>query len=150
MTLLLALAITAAEPVGCPVPAIELAEPKADFAARFARGSDARRKTEAAARTGFRSACAKGLLHGDTIPKLSGVSVRRLLLENWPDANVALIEADQLTGGTGWRLMLGYPFVASDGSVNVPTAEEIEEAIYCAVRGATEQEQEESGRCLPD
>ena len=46
--------------------------------------------------------------------------------------------------------MLGYPFVASDGSLNVPTAAEIEEAIYCAVRGATEQEQADTGRCLPD
>ena len=98
----------------------------------------------------FRSACAKGLLRGDTIPKLSGVSAKRLFLENWPDANVVMIEADQLTGGTGWRLILGYSFVASDGSVNVPTAAEIEEAIYCTVRGATEQEQAEIGRCLPD
>ena len=86
----------------------------------------------------------------DTIPNLSEVSTKRLFLENWPDANVASIEADQLTGGTGWRLMLGYPFIGSDGSVNVPSAKEVEEAIYCAVRGATEQEQAEMGRCLPD
>ena len=150
MTLLLALAMAAADPAGCPVPAIELAEPKADFAARFSRTSDARRKTETAVREAFRTACAKKLITGATIPKLSGVTTERIFLENWPDANAALIEADQLTGGTGWRLMLGYPFVASDGSVNVPSPEEIEEAIYCAVRGATEQEQEESGRCLPD
>jgi hypothetical protein len=45
---------------------------------------------------------------------------------------------------------LEHPFVASDGSVNVPSAVDIEEAIYCAVRGATEQEQQESGRCLVD
>ncbi len=150
MTLWLALAMAAAGPAACPAPAVELAEPKGAFAARFASGSDARRKTESAARAAFKAACAKGLLRGDTIPKLSGVSAKRLFLENWPDANVAIIEADQLTGGTGWRLVLGYPFVASDGSVNVPSADEIEEAIYCAVRGATEQEQEESGRCLPD
>jgi hypothetical protein len=34
--------------------------------------------------------------------------------------------------------------------MNVPSAAEIEEAIFCAVHGASEKEQEESGRCLPD
>ncbi len=149
MTLWLALAMAAAGPAACPAPAVELAEPKGAFAARFASGSDARRKTESAARAAFKAACAKGLLRGDTIPKLSGVSAKRLFLENWPDANVASLESDQLRDGS-WRLMLGYSFVASDGSVNVPTAAEIEEAIYCTVRGATEQEQAEIGRCLPD
>ena len=146
----LVLTAPAGAPATCAIPAVQLAEPDKGFAAKFASGTAPRRRAEANVGEAFRAACSKNLIAGEAIPKLSGVPTRLIFLENWPDANVASIEADQLTGGTGWRLMLGYPFVAIDGSVNVPSADEIEEAIYCAVRGATEQEQEESGRCLPD
>ena len=150
LAVFLAMTAPGAGPAACAIPIVQVPAPDNNFAAKFADGSALRKRAEANVAAAFRSACAKGLLAGATIPKLEGVSTRQLFLENWPDANVASIEADQLTGGTGWRLMLGYPFVASDGSVNVPSAEEIEEAIYCAVGGATEQEQAETGRCLPD
>ena len=152
MTLLTAalLAISAPAPAKCTIPTLEVAGPDKALIVNFAPGTKASRQAEANVATAFAAACAKGLLAGSRIPSLDGVSTTQLALENWPDANVATLEADQLTGGTGWRLMLGYPFVASDGSVNVPSADEIEEAIYCAVRGATEQEQAETGRCLPD
>ena len=154
MSAILAVFIAMTAPGGgsaaCAVPTVLLPEVDNSFAAKFADGTAPRRQAEANVAAAFRSACAKGLLAGAVIPKLEGVSTSELFLENWPEANVASIEADQLTGGTGWRLMLGYPFIASDGSVNVPSADEIEEAIYCAVRGGTEQEQAETGRCLPD
>ena len=104
---------------------------------------------ESHVRAAFKSACSSGLLKGSTIPKLNGVSGRRLFLENQPAANVAVLEADQRRDGS-WRLFLGYSYVAEGKAVNVPTAAEIHEAIYCAVHGATPQEQAETGRCLAD
>ena len=47
-------------------------------------------------------------------------------------------------------MLLEYPFVTDFGKANVPSAADLHEAIYCAVKGATAKEEEESGRCLPD
>jgi hypothetical protein len=47
-------------------------------------------------------------------------------------------------------MVLEYPFLTTDGKTQVPTSNELEEAIYCAVVGATPEEQESSGRCLVD
>jgi hypothetical protein len=96
----------------------------------------------------FLRACRKGLLARESIFPLS-VGGGQLHLRNAPDANVPIFNADN-EPGRGWQLYLEYPFVAGDGSIKVPTADQVEEAIYCAVIGVTVEEQEESGRCLPD
>ncbi len=147
---LFAAAVLAAEPQQrCSAPIVMLTGDDKAFAVRFAAGTPRRRTTENAVRAAFKSACRHQLLTGSTIPKMNGVSTRRLFLENQPNANVAMLEADQRPDGS-WRLVLGYPFVGADRSVNVPSATEIQEAIYCAVRGASAQERARSGRCLPD
>ena len=133
----------------CRPPTVMLAGNDKAFTARFWYQTPRRRSVEDNVRAAFKSACKSGLLKGGTIPKLEGVSSRRLFLENQPNANVATLEADQRSDGS-WRLILGYPFVAADRSMHVPTAGEIQEAIYCAVVGATPEEQARSGRCLPD
>jgi hypothetical protein len=46
--------------------------------------------------------------------------------------------------------VLEYPFLTADGVTHTPSAAELGEAIFCAVQGASQQEEEESGRCLPD
>ena len=143
------MAFAASQPPSCPVPTVGLARADEAMTARYADGSPALRALEANVGKAFRSACAKGLIRGERVAQLSGASSRRIFLENWPDANVASLEADQLRDGN-WRLVLGYAFVASDGKVNLIKAEEIEEAIYCAVKGATKKEMKESGRCLVD
>jgi hypothetical protein len=96
-------------------------EASANFAAAYAR------------------ACKEGLLK--TRPLSPS---RRLVLVNAPDANVASIYTSK------GRAVLEYWFVTHDGKTHVPTAAELHEAIFCAVHGASEKEQEESGRCLPD
>jgi hypothetical protein len=144
LLLLSALAATAAEPVRCAPPTVMLSGNDKSFTVRFWAGTPRRRTMEDNVRAAFKSACKKQLLTGSTIPKLGGVSSRRLYLLNAPDANGASIYA------RSGRLMLEYPFVAADRSMNVPSAVEIEEAIFCAVHGASAKEQEESGRCLPD
>ena len=148
--LLLVAAFMAAEPQQrCTLPIVMLTGDDKAFTARFWYQTPRRRAVEDNVRAAFKSACKHGLLRGSTIPKLGGVSTRRLFLENQPNANVAMLEADQRPDGS-WRLVLGYPFVAADRSMHVPSATEIQEAIYCAVHGASAQEQARSGRCLPD
>ena len=137
-------AVAAAEPPRCSPPTVMLAGNDKELTVRFWAGTPRRRSLEDNVRAAFKSACKHGLLKGPTIAKLNGVSSRRLYLSNAPNANVASIFASK------GRLFLEYPFVAADRSMNVPTAAEIQEAIYCAVRGATKQEQATSGRCLPD
>ena len=150
VALLFAAAFMAAEPQQrCTVPIVMLTGDDKAFTARFWYQTPRRRTVEENVRAAFKSACRHHLLTGSTIPKLDGVSTRRLFLENQPNANVAMLEADQRPDGS-WRLILGYPFVAADRSVHVPSATEIQEAIYCAVHGASAQEQARTGRCLPD
>ena len=148
VSLLFAAAVLAAEPKqGCALPIVMLTGDDKAFTARFWYQTPRRRAVEDNVRAAFKSACRHQLLKGSTIPNMNGVSTRRLFLENQPNANVAMLEADQRPDGS-WRLILGYPFVAADHSMHVPSATEIQEAIYCAVRGATAQEQARSGRCL--
>ena len=128
----------------CSLPVVMLSGDDKGFITRFWAGTPRRRTMEDNVRAAFKSACKYGLLKGSTIASLNGVSTRRLYLSNAPNANVASISESK------GRLLLEYPFVAADRSMNVPTPAEIQEAIYCAVRGATEQEQATSGRCLPD
>ena len=73
----------------------------------------------------------------------------RLPLRNAPDASIASIHF-QGVARTGLSLILEYPFVAEDGTVNVPEADNIHETIYCRSAGANAREQEKEGRCLPD
>ena len=97
------------------------------------------RKTSANFAKGYAQACADGLLKAKPIAK-SG----QLFLHNAPEANGGSIYA------SGSRMIFEYWFVTGDGRVHVPSVGQIHEAIYCAVHGASQKEQEESGRCLPD
>ena len=144
-------AVLAAQPAAarCSPPTVMLAEGDKQFTVRFWYQTPRRRAVEDNVRAAFKAACKSGLLKGSTIPKLGGVSSRRLFLENQPNANGATFEADQRPDGS-WRLVLAYPFVAADRSMHVPTAVEIQEAIFCAAVGPTREEQARSGRCLPD
>jgi hypothetical protein len=141
--------VPAAAPAPCPIPELLPPEGSGPFEQAFASSTAAFRQTAASIRDGFRRACGKDLRVRSQFTDLSEADAKRIALENWPDANVPMLETSQRPDGT-WRLMLGGPFLASDGSVNVPTAAEVEEAIFCAVKGASEEEQAESGRCLVD
>ena len=130
--LLAYLALATAAPTKCAPVELAVA-PKsmpAAFSAKFvkrASGNFAK---------AYAKACSEGLIKGGALP-------RQLFLHNAPDANVASIYR------TGKVMVLEYPFV-SGGKANVPSADELHEAIFCAVHGASAKEQEESGRCLPD
>jgi hypothetical protein len=92
-------------------------------------------------------ACDKGLLKDKALIDPKSTNQGQLFLINAPDANVASVYLSEVDGN---RMVLEYAFLTADGATQVPTADEIEEAIYCAVHGATPEEQERSGRCLVD
>jgi len=95
----------------------------------------------------YKRACAKGVLKAGPLIDVAASDQEHLFLINAPDANVASIYLSEIDGN---RMMLEYPFLTTDGKSQVPSADELEEAIYCAVVGATPDEQESSGRCLVD
>lgn len=136
LALLLALATP---PPQCP--SVELSVGKGGMAARF--GPALLKQVKASFSQAYAKACAKGILKSESL--LPKEARGRLYLLNAPEANVASI----YTADNG-QTLLEYYFVTADGKTHVPPAEELEEAIYCRVVGATEAEQEESGRCLPD
>jgi hypothetical protein len=104
-------------------------------------------ETEANFAAAYKGACDKALLTDKPLIDPKAADQGRIFLVNAPEANVASIYLSDVDGN---RIVLEYPFLTTDGKTQVPSPAELEEAIYCAVRGATPQEQEASGRCLVD
>jgi hypothetical protein len=144
--ILAAVFLAAAAPQSCAD--LKVVTDGASVGEHFSAGSSELAKLDASVRAGFAHACSKGVLKTESMVTL-GAKSGLLHLQNAPEGNIAILSADQQRG-KDWRLVLEYPFVATDGAARVPTAEEVEEAIYCAAVGATVKEQEESGRCLAD
>ena len=105
-------------------------------------------KLEASFAAAYGHACdEKWLAHAPLVPP--GVPhPGQLTVINAPNANVASI----YRGGDDGKgdMLLEYHFAGSDGSQSLPTADDLQEAIYCAVHAASEAEQDDSGRCLAD
>ena len=95
----------------------------------------------------FERACAKGILKDKGLVDPNAADQDHLFVINAPEANIASIYLSEVDGN---RMVLEYPFLTVDGKSQVPSADELEEAIYCAVVGATPEEQERTGRCLVD
>ena len=110
-------------------------------------GSTLLDETKANFATAFQSACAKGMLKATPLVDPKAADQSTLFLVNAPEANVASIYLSEVDGS---RMVLEYPFLTTDGKTQVPSPDELEGAIYCAVVGATPEEQESSGRCLVD
>ena len=104
-------------------------------------------ETKANFAAAFQRSCAKGHLEQKELFDSKAADQGQLFLINAPEANVASIYLSEVDGN---RMVLEYPFLTTDGKSQVPSADELEEAIYCVVVGATPEEQESSGRCLVD
>ena len=134
-SLILAIGALAASPSGCAHVDVAVAK---GMPAKFSTTLVQRTSRNFA--TAYSKACSEGLLKK---PLVSGKD-KRLFLSNAPNANVASIYA------VSGRTLLEYPFVSEGGQTQVPSLQELHEAIYCAAHGASPKEQEEGGRCLPD
>jgi len=142
-----------AAPVACaPAPMLVLSEDFADPRDEFAPESRPFDETAAHFAAAYRQACASGLLRGRALIEPGAGARDRLFLKNAPEANIASIYLDGEDGAppAQRRMVLEYPFLTADGAAHVPGTEELGEAIFCHVQGASAREAEESGRCLPD
>jgi len=138
----MAMANAAAEKAGnqCVPPALAAADGDSV-------GSALRDDIKKSFETAYRNACAKHVLKDRTLMDAKAADQKHLFLVNASEANAASIYMSEVDGN---RMVLEYPFLTGDGVTHVPSPEELEEAIYCAVVGATPEEQESSGRCLVD
>jgi hypothetical protein len=134
----------AAAPAKCAPVSLALGSGPKPFTAKYSAKSPAFVQTSANFAKAYAKACAEGLLKKERLIDAKAKDKTHLILLNAPEANIASIYFN------GGRMLLEYPFVTDFGKANVPSAADLHEAIYCAVHGASEKEQEESGRCLPD
>jgi hypothetical protein len=133
-------------------PTLALSPDFADPRHAFAPGSAAFQRLEANFAAAYRGACARGLLRTRPLVAAGAADPGRLLLKNAPEANDASFYLDGEEGAPRAQrhMVLEFPFVTEDGVAHGPTESELNEAIFCAVHGATQREEDESGRCLPD
>ena len=109
--------------------------------------SDQLKEAQANFETAYQKSCTDKLLAAKPLVDPKAADQEHIFLVNAPEANVASIYLSEVDGS---RMVLEYPFLTTDGKSQVPSAAELEEAIYCAVVGATSEEQESTGRCLVD
>jgi hypothetical protein len=132
-------AATGASAACAPEPGLERSFnfPAVDFA-----------KLEANFKAAYSQACGEKLLAGEPLVPAGVPHPGKLFAANAPDSNVAAI----YRGGDDGRgdMMLEYHFLGTDGSRSMPSVDDLHEAIFCAVHGASAQEQDDSGRCLAD
>jgi len=131
-----ALLLAAAAAGQCAPVELSVAGNAKTFISKFARNSGGLAKTTANFDKAYAKACKEGLFKAKPLIAAKG---GKLFLINAPDANVASIY------GSDKHTVLEYHFDSG-----APSADDLHEAIYCAVHGASAKEQEESGRCLPD
>jgi hypothetical protein len=136
-------------PACLPPPALAASEDFGDGREAFGRDEDAFRQVRDRFDMAYRRTCYRGVMRDrPLIPPDSG-HPGQLFLKNAPEANVASIYRDN-EGAAAGEMVLEFHFVTSEGMIELPSVEELEEAIDCSVRGATEQEQADTGRCLAD
>ncbi len=137
--------IASANPADCAKVTLDI--PPERFAQgreNFAVGSTARTRLDENFTIAIAQACDEGLMARQPLIDPRSKEKNTLFLANAPEANIASIYFNE---GATW---MEGPFVDGEGHVQVPGPDAIKEAIYCHTIGATEQEQETTGRCLPD
>jgi hypothetical protein len=142
--LLVAAPAAAATNPRCAPVSLALAGGPKPFTAKYSAKSPAFTQTSANFAKAYAKACAAGLLKKKPLIEAKAKDRTHLILLNAPEANIPSIYLHE------GRMLLEYPFVTDSGKANVPSADDLQEAIFCTVHGASAKEQEESGRCLPD
>lgn len=121
------------------------AMPKLDFRAAGALSGEDRARFTDNFRVALDKACTEGLLEGEPIVDQRAHVKDTIFVMNAPEANVTSLYFGPSAAPPA--MLLESPFGEPP---QVPSVEDLHEAIYCWARGATEEEQETSGRCLPD
>jgi len=110
----------------------------------FAVGTKARTRLDENFTVAIAQACAEGMMAKQPLVDPRSKEKNTVFIANAPEANVASIYFNE---GATW---FEGPFFVEGKHVQVPGPDAIKEAIFCHTIGATEQEQETTGRCLPD
>lgn len=131
-------------PHGPRMPA-DCVMPKLDFRAAETLSEKDRVRFTDNLRVALDKACAEGLLEGDPIVDQRAEAKDTIFVMNAPEANVTSIYFGPSAAPPA--MLLESPF---GDPPQIPSVEDLHEAIYCWTKGATEEEQETSGRCLPD
>jgi hypothetical protein len=142
----------AAAPAACaPAPDLALSQdfddPRELFQADDSKPFAELKRNFAAA---YAKACASGVLRGHPLVERGVPHPRTIYVINAPDSNVASFYRQAKDAANPDDMVLEFHFLTQDGAVQVPSADDLGEAIYCAVHGASAKEEEESGRCLAD
>ena len=119
--------------------------PKLDFRAAETLTEKDRAKFAGNFRVALDKACTEGLLEGDPIVDERAYVKDTIFVMNAPEANVTSLYFGPSAAPPA--MLLESPF---GDPPQIPSVEDLHEAIYCWTKGATEEEQETSGRCLPD
>lgn len=129
-----------------PAPVAACVLPKLDFKAAPNLGPKDQARYTANFRAAFDKACAGKLFADGPLIDEGSTDKSTLFVLNAPEANVTSIYLGT-TAGPPPRMLIESPF---GDPPQIPSVDDLYEAIYCAEIGATEEEQETSGRCLPD
>jgi len=140
----------AAAPACAPAPDLVLSQDFADPRDEYGEDSLTFRQLAANFAAAYRKACAEGLLAQAPLVPADVPHPGTLFLVGAPQSNVASIYREGEVQDRPGDMALEYAFITPDGQFQVPGEDELHEAIYCAAHGASEAEQEASGRCLPD
>lgn len=119
--------------------------PKLDFRAAANLGSKEQSRFSENFRVAFYKACGEKLFADGPLIDAESANKSTLFVLNAPEANVTSIyfSPSAAPPNTLIESPLGTP-------PQIPSVDDLHEAIYCAVRGATPEEEERDGRCLPD
>ena len=128
--------LPAGQKVDCAVPGLDFAEVEFNEAGKVTFANNWSAAVD--------RACAEKLA-GDKPLNHPDVLGSMLLLHHAPEANIVSIYLNDRKKPE--RMVMEGPFGSPP---KAPAAEELYEAIYCSVKGATPEEEEQSGRCLPD
>lgn len=119
--------------------------PKLDFRAASELTDKEKASFTANLRTAFDRACGEGLFVERPLVDPRSYDRSLLYVMNAPEADVTSIYFGPSAAPPA--MLLESPFRSP---AQIPTVEELHEAIYCEMRGATPEEQERDGRCLVD
>lgn len=137
--------IASADPADCARVTLDIQPARfAEGRENFAVGTEARTRLDENFSVALAQACAEGLLDRQPLVDPRSTEKNVLFIANAPQANVASIYFDKDA------TFFEGPFFVDGRHVQVPGPAAIKEAIYCHAVGATPQEQDTTGRCLPD
>jgi hypothetical protein len=139
-----------AKPACAPAPALALSGDFADPQGQFAPGSAPFKQLAANFAAAYEKSCNGGTLAKEPLMPKDVPHPGTLYLTNAPDANDVAIYRETDESDQPGDMTLEYYFVSADGKTHVPSRADLAEAIFCAVEGASQQDEDESGRCLVD